>query len=86
MSWLASARSTRASSAVDPSRLKRGMQCTLADGSLVEVHEVLSDGVHVRVTYLDSLDNPEIPVGSGQEIPFEEIIAEYQGTHVEGLT
>jgi hypothetical protein len=71
---------------VDPSRLKAGMQCTLADGSLVEVREVLGDRVHVRVTYLDSLDNPEIPVGAEREIPFEELIAEYQGTHVEGLT
>jgi hypothetical protein len=62
------------------------MQCTLADGSLVEVHEVLADRVHVRVTYLDSLDNPEIPIGAERQIPFEEIIAEYQGTHVEGLT
>jgi hypothetical protein len=62
------------------------MQCTLADGSLVEVHDVLSDKVHVRVTYIDSLDNPEIPVGAEREIPFEELIAEYQGTHVEGLT
>jgi hypothetical protein len=71
---------------VDPSRLKSGMQCTLADGSLVEVRQVLADNVHVRVTYLDSLDNPEIPVGEQREIPFEEIIAEYMGTHVEGLT
>jgi hypothetical protein len=62
------------------------MQCTLADGSLVEVHEVMPDNVHVRVAYLDSLDNPEIPVGAERQIPFEEIIAEYQGTHVEGLT
>jgi hypothetical protein len=62
------------------------MQCTLADGSLVEVHEVMPDNVYVRVTYLDSLDNPEIPVGDERQIPFEEIIAEYQGTHAEGLT
>jgi hypothetical protein len=62
------------------------MLCTLADGSLVEVHEVLGDGVHVRVTYLDALDNPEIPVGTERQVPFEDIIAEYQGTHVEGLT
>jgi hypothetical protein len=62
------------------------MQCTLADGSLVEIQDVLQDNVHVRVTYLDSLDNPEIPVGDERQIPFEEIIAEYQGTHVEGLT
>ncbi len=71
---------------MDPSRLKAGMQCTLADGSLVEVNEVLPDRIHVRVTYLDSLDNPEIAVGDERQIPFEEIIAEYMGTHVEGLT
>jgi hypothetical protein len=71
---------------MDPTRLKAGMQCTLADGSLVEVHQVLSDGVHVRVTYLDSLDNAEIPVGTESELPFEEIIGEYMGTHAEGLT
>jgi len=71
---------------VDPSRLKSGMQYTLSDGSLVEVRQVLADNVHVRVTYVDSLDNPEIPVGEQREIPFEEIIAEYMGTHVEGLT
>ncbi len=71
---------------MDPNRLKPGMQCTLADGSLVEIHEVLPDRVHVRVTYLDSLDNPEIPVGAERQIPFEELIAEYMGRHVEGLT
>jgi hypothetical protein len=71
---------------VNPARLKTGMQCTLSDGSLVEVREVLPDNVHVRVTYLDSLDNPEIPVGDVRQVPFEEIIAEYMGTHAEGLT
>jgi len=71
---------------MNPAHLSRGMQCTLADGSLVEIGEVLPDNVHVRVTYLDSLDNPEIPVGSVAQVPFEEIISEYQGTHAEGLT
>ena len=71
---------------MDPARLKTGMQCTLADGSLVEVQQLLADNIHVKVSYLDSLDNPEIPVGATREIPFEEIIAEYMGTHVEGLT
>jgi hypothetical protein len=71
---------------VNPNHLKSGTQYTLTDGSLVEVREVLPDNVYVRVTYIDSLDNPEIPVGSQGEVPFEEIIGEYQGTHAEGLT
>jgi len=62
------------------------MQCTLSDGSLAEVRQVLPDNVLVRVKYVDSLDNPEIPVGSERDIPFEEIIAEYMGSHAEGLT
>jgi len=62
------------------------MQCTLTDGSLVEIHEVLSDNVHVRVTYVDSLDNPEIPVGTESQVPFEEIIGEFTGNHAESLT
>jgi len=71
---------------VNPAHLKQGMQCTLADGSLAEVRQVMPDNVLVRVKYVDSLDNPEIPVGSERDIPFEEIIAEYMGTHAEGLT
>jgi len=62
------------------------MQCTLSDGSLAEVRQVLPDKIFVRVKYLDSLDNPEIPVGDERDIPFEEIIGEYMGTHAEGLT
>ena len=71
---------------MNPAHLKNGMQCTLADGSLVEVREVLPDNVHVRVTYVDTLDNPQIPVGSVGQVPFEELIAEYMGNHAEGLT
>jgi hypothetical protein len=71
---------------VNPAHLKPGMQCTLSDGSLAEVRQVLPDNVLVRVKYVDSLDNPEIPVGSERDVPFEEIIAEYMGTHAEGLT
>ena len=71
---------------MNPSHLTRGMKCTTSDGSLIEVQEVLPDNVFVRVKYLDSLDNPEIPLGSVRQIPFEELIAEYQGTHSEGLT
>jgi hypothetical protein len=71
---------------VNPASLKPGMQCTLADGSLVEVQQVLPDNIHIRVSYIDSLDNPEIPVGTVGQVPFEELISEYQGTHAEGLT
>ena len=71
---------------MNTSHLKRGMQCMLADGSVVEVREVLPDNVHVRVSYLDSLDNPEILIGAERQVPFEEIIGEYTGTHAEGLT
>lgn len=71
---------------MNPARLKPGMQCTVSDGSLVEVREVLPDGVHIRVVYLDTLDNPEIPVGSESQVPYEELIAEYMGTHAEGRT
>ena len=71
---------------MNPSHLKAGMQCTTSDGSLVEVQGVQPDNVHVRVKYVDSLDNPEIPVGAEREIPYEEIIGEYMGTHAEGLT
>ena len=71
---------------MNPAHLKSGMQCTLSDGSLAEVQRVLPDNVFVRVKYVDSLDNPEIPVGAERDIPFEEIIGEYMGTHAEGLT
>ena len=62
------------------------MQCTLSDGSLVEVRGVLLDNIHVQVKYIDSLDNPDIPEGSEGQVPYEELIAEYQGAHAEGLT
>ena len=71
---------------MEPSHVKPGMQCTLADGSLIEVQQVLADNLHIRVKYLDSLDNPAIPVGSVQDVPYEEIISEYMGDHAEGLT
>ena len=71
---------------MNPSALQMGKQYTLADGSLVEVQGVLPDNIFVRVQYVDALDNPEIPVGSVREIPFEEIIAEYMGAHAEGAT
>ena len=66
--------------------IKLGMQCTLSDGSLVEVKGILSDHIHVQVRYIDSLDNPDIPEGSEGQVPYEELIAEYQGAHAEGLT
>jgi hypothetical protein len=66
--------------------IKPGMNCTLSDGSLVEVKGVLPDRIHVQVKYIDSLDNPEIPEGSEGQVPYEELIAEYRGAHAEGLT
>ena len=66
--------------------MRPGMQCTTSDGSLVEIRSVMPDEVHVRVRYVDNLDNPEIRLGEEREIPYEEIIAEYMGTHAEGLT
>ena len=71
---------------MDIKSLRVGMRCTLADGSLAEVREVLRDNVHVRVKYVDTLDNPEIRVGEERQVPFEELIAEDMGTHSEGLT
>ena len=66
--------------------IRPGMQCTLSDGSLIEVQSLMPDEIHVRVKYTDSLDNPDIPVGDIREIPFEEIIGEVSGSHTEGLT
>lgn len=66
--------------------IRPGMQCTLSDGSLIEVRSVMPDEIYVRVRYLDNMDNPEIRLGSEREVPFEELIAEYMGTHAEGLT
>jgi hypothetical protein len=71
---------------MEPSHVSAGMQCTLSDGSLVEVQRVMPDNVHIRVKYLDSLDNPQIPAGSEREVPYEELIAEFMGSHAEGLT
>ena len=71
---------------MDIKAVRTGMQCTLSDGSLVEVQAVQSDNVHIRVKYLDTLDNPEIKLGEVRDVPFEELIGEYMGTHAEGLT
>jgi len=71
---------------MDIKTLRVGMQCTTADGSLVEIRDLLPDNVHLRVKYLDSMDNPDIPVGTESNLPFEELIAEFMGTHAEGLT
>lgn len=71
---------------MEPTHIRSGMQCTLSDGSLVEVQRVMPDSVHIRVKYLDSMDNPQIPTGSEREVPYEELIAEYMGGHSEGLT
>jgi len=71
---------------MEPSHVRPGMECTLADGSLVEVQQILPDNVHIRVRYIDSMDNPAILVGSIGEVPYEELISEYLGDHAEGLT
>ena len=71
---------------MDIKSLKVGMQCTLSDGSLAEVREVMPDNVHVKVKYVDTMDNPEIDVGEERELGFEELIGEFMGTHAEGLT
>ena len=71
---------------MDPNTIKPGMECTTSDGSLVEVLTVMPDKIYLQVKYVDSLDNPEIPVGTVAELPFEELIGEYMGTHAEGLT
>ncbi len=71
---------------MDVRSLRVGMQCTLSDGSLGEVRGIQPDNIHVRVRYLDTMDNPEIGIGEERVVPFEELIAEYMGTHAEGLT
>ena len=71
---------------MDIKKLRVGMQCTTADGSLVEVRDLLPDNVHLRVKYLDTMDNPELQPGEERELPYEELIAEFMGTHAEGLT
>jgi hypothetical protein len=71
---------------MDIKKLRVGMQCTTADGSLVEVRDLLPDNIHLRVKYLDTMDNPELEPGEERELPYEELIAEFMGTHAEGLT
>ena len=71
---------------MDPNAIKPGMQCTVSDGSLVEVQQIMPDRVHIQVKYIDTLDNPEIEEGEIRDLPFEELIGEYMGTHAEGLT
>jgi hypothetical protein len=71
---------------MDIKKLRVGMQCTTADGSLVEVRDLMPDNVHLRVKYLDTMDNPDIEPGEERDLPYEELIAEFMGTHAEGLT
>ena len=66
--------------------LSKGDQVTLSDGSLAEVLGVAEDNESVNVRYVDSMDNPEIPVGSVDDVPAEEVIALFEGTHSEGAT
>ena len=55
-------------------------------GSLAEILKVATDGGSVNVRYVDSMDNPEIPVGTVADVLAEEVIALFQGTHAEGAT
>jgi hypothetical protein len=71
---------------MDIKAVKVGMHCTLSDGSIAEVRAISPDNVHVRIRYLDTLDNPLLKVGDEREVPFEELIGEDMGTHAEGLT
>lgn len=71
---------------METTKIKSGMECTLSDGSLVQVQAIMPDNIHIRVKYLDSLDNPAIGIGEVREVPYEELIAEYMGDHAEGLT
>ncbi len=66
--------------------LSVGDQVTLTDGSLAEILDVATDGASVNVRYVDSMDNPEIPVGTVADVQAEEVIALYEGTHSEGAT
>ena len=47
---------------------------------------VADDHQAVHVRYVDSMDNPDIPVGTESDVPSEEIIALFMGTHAEGDT
>ena len=66
--------------------LSAGDQVTLTDGSLAEILKVAPEGDSVNVRYVDSMDNPEIPVGTVADVLAEEVIALFQGTHAEGAT
>ncbi len=66
--------------------LSKGDQVTLSDGSLAEILKVGADGDSVNVRYVDSMDNPEIPVGTVADVLAEEVIALFEGTHAEGAT
>jgi hypothetical protein len=71
---------------MEPSHIHPGMECTLADGSLVVIQQILPDNIHIRVKYIDAMDNPAIPAGSIGDVPYEELISEYLGDHAEGAT
>ena len=71
---------------MNTTKLSPGDQVTLSDGSLVEVLNVAQDDGSVSVKYVDSMDNPEIAVGTIADVPAEEVIALFEGTHSEGAT
>ncbi len=66
--------------------LSKGDQVTLSDGSLAEILNIAQDNGSVNVRYVDSMDNPEIPPGTVADVPAEEVIALFEGTHSEGAT
>ncbi len=71
---------------MNTAKLSKGDQVTLSDGSLAEVLDIAKGGDTVNVKYVDSMDNPEIPPGTVADVPAEEVIALYEGTHSEGAT
>lgn len=64
--------------------LKVSTQITLADGSLVEVLDVMPAEAQVRVRYIDTLGAPEL-VGTEAVVSSDDVIAVVEGTHTEGL-
>jgi hypothetical protein len=66
--------------------LAAGNKVMLGDGSVVEVLSIADDQSAVHVKYVDSMDNPAIPVGTVADVPSEDVISMFEGEHAEGLT
>ena len=71
---------------MNTTKLSPGDQVTLSDGSLAEVLKVAGADGSVNIKYVDSMDNPEIAVGTVADVQAEEVIALFEGTHSEGAT